>query len=42
MRVELKVMGGTGMKNSLIVSTRSASNTGRRIHPICEAVQFNY
>ena len=42
MRVDLKLLSGTGVTNSLFVSTRSVGNSDMRIHPICEAVQVNY
>ena len=42
MRVDLKLPTGTGVTNSLFVSTRSVGNSDMRIHPICEAVQVNY
>ena len=42
MRVDLKLLSGTGVTNSLFVSTRSVGNNDMRIHPLCEAVQVNY
>ena len=42
MRVDLKLPSGTGVTNSLFVSTRSVSNSDTRIHPLCEAVQVNF
>ena len=42
MRVDLKLLSGTGVTNSLFVSTRSVGNSDMRIHAICEAVQVNY
>ena len=42
MRVDLKLPSGTGVTNSLFVSTRSVGNSDMRIHPLCEAVQVNY
>lgn len=42
MRVDLKLLSGTGVTNSLFVSTRSIANADKRIHPICEAVQVNF
>ena len=42
MRVDLKLLSGTGVTNSLFVSTRGVGNSDMRIHPICEAVQVNY
>ena len=42
MRVDLKLPSGTGVTNSLFVSTRSVGNSDTRIHPLCEAVQVNF
>lgn len=42
MRVDLKLLSGTGVTNSLFVSTRSVCTSDTRIHPICEAVQVNF
>lgn len=42
LRVDLKLPSGTGVTNSLFVSTRSVGNSDLRIHPLCEAVQVNY
>lgn len=40
MRVDLKLLTGTGVTNTLFVSTRKAGNSDMRIHPICEAIQL--
>lgn len=40
MRVDLKLLTGTGVTNTLFVSTRKAGNADMRIHPICEAIQL--
>ncbi|KAL8800935.1 MAG: hypothetical protein Q9182_004817 [Xanthomendoza sp. 2 TL-2023] len=40
MRVDLKLLTGSGVTNTLFVSTRKAGNTDMRIHPICEAIQL--
>ena len=39
MRVDLKLLTGNGVTNSLFVSTRKAGNTDMRIHLICAAIQ---
>ena len=40
MRVDLKLLVGTGVTNTLFISTRKAANADMRIHPICEAIQL--
>ncbi|KAL8811902.1 MAG: hypothetical protein Q9223_001411 [Gallowayella weberi] len=40
MRVDLKLLTGSGVTNTLFVSTRKAGNADMRIHPICEAIQL--
>lgn len=40
MRVDLKLLTGSGATNTLFVSTRKAGNEDMRIHPICEAIQL--
>ena len=42
MRVELKLLSGTAVTDSLFVSTRSAGNSDTRIFPSCEAVVVNF
>ena len=42
MRVDLKLLSGTAVTDSLFVSTRSAGNSDTRIFPICEAVEVNF
>ncbi|KAL8929135.1 MAG: hypothetical protein Q9172_000570 [Xanthocarpia lactea] len=39
MRVDLKLLTGNGVTNSLFVSTRKAGNPDMRIHPLCAAIQ---
>ena len=38
MRIDLKLLTGVGVTNTLYVSTRSNANADKRIHSICEAV----
>ncbi|KAL9607028.1 MAG: hypothetical protein Q9167_008020 [Letrouitia subvulpina] len=40
MRVDLKLLSGNGVTNTLFVSTRRAGNSDMSIHPICEAIQI--
>ncbi|KAL8788916.1 MAG: hypothetical protein Q9213_001439 [Squamulea squamosa] len=39
MRVDLKLLTGNGVTNSLFVSTRKVGNADMNIHPICEAIE---
>ncbi|KAL8858877.1 MAG: hypothetical protein Q9178_004555 [Gyalolechia marmorata] len=39
MKVDLKLLAGNGVTNSLFVSTRKAGNADMRIHLICAAIQ---
>ncbi|KAI4241196.1 MAG: hypothetical protein LQ352_007485 [Teloschistes flavicans] len=40
MRIDLKLLTGNGVTNTLFVSTRKIGNADMRIHPICEAIQL--
>ncbi|KAL8951801.1 MAG: hypothetical protein Q9222_002250 [Ikaeria aurantiellina] len=40
MRIDVKALTGTGVTNTLFVSTRKMGNADMRIHPICEAIQL--
>ncbi|KAL8686867.1 MAG: hypothetical protein Q9218_006805 [Villophora microphyllina] len=40
MRIDLKLLTGAGVTNTLFVSTRKLGNADMRIHPICEAIQL--
>ena len=42
MRVDVKLLSGTGVTDSLFVSTRSAALPDQHIHPVCEAVEVNF
>ncbi|KAI4103717.1 MAG: hypothetical protein L6R37_003645 [Teloschistes peruensis] len=40
MRIDLKLLTGNGVTNTLFVTTRKIGNADMRIHPICEAIQL--